>query len=99
MWIDGPVLPRRGYVNMIKADYSVHLQIKGAEPISTPTFNTGRTTGRAKMDAFYSPILRKKFQGTLSNSYNLCFSFHWFVLSKNEKGYQNNPEKLPVIIV
>lgn len=40
MWIDGPILPRRGYVNMIKADYSVHLQIKGAEPISTPTFNT-----------------------------------------------------------
>ncbi|CAM4531949.1 unnamed protein product [Leuciscus chuanchicus] len=64
MWIDGPVLPRRGYVNMIKADYSVHLQIKGAEPISTPTFNTGddqgRTTGRAKMGAFYSPILRSE---------------------------------------
>lgn len=45
-WIAGPVLQRRGYVNMIKADYGIHLQIKGAEPISTPTFNTADDQAR-----------------------------------------------------
>lgn len=84
---------------MIKADYSVHLQIKGAEPISTPTFNTGDdqggTAGRAKMGAFYSLILRSELFPTA-----IISGFPFIGLCRLKmKGYQNNPEKLPVIIV
>ncbi len=104
MWIDGPILLRRGYVNMIKADYSVHLQIKGAEPISTPTFNTADDQvriqpGKPRWAHFIwhtKTIQRKKFQGTLSKSHNLslseCFPFIWFVLSTNEKGRRDNKQ-------
>lgn len=86
MWIDGPILPRRGYVNMIKADYSVHLQIKGAEPISTPTFNTADDQVRIKPGKprwahfiwHTKTIQRKTFQGTLSKSHNLSLSLNVF---------------------
>ncbi len=104
MWIDGSILPRRGYVNMIKADYSVHLQIKGAEPISTPTFNTANDQvriqpeslsrdGRILFDTqrrFKERHFKELFLKAIISLSLWMFSFHLICVVYNEKGRRDN---------